>query len=357
MDSEWQEQPKDQQHASTPGALLAAQREAMGFSVEQIADQLKLAQRQVVAIEKGDYAALPNMAVTRGFVRAYAKVVRMDPAPLVAMIEVEQAAGHEHATVRPTRITASFNESRFPSLTERQGKPIGAMVAGVAILALLGVVGAWKAGLITPAMLGARDASQESMPSEPVTPPLTVTTPGTLPAADTAPMQTPSVPLISVPPQPGSSTAPVGVPANAPVNGTVATPANAPANAAQQPTNVAPAATPVATPAAPVAAPTAAPTVAAPAAAPAAAPVAAPPVHGGTLVLKVDQDSWVELRRPGSPSLIARLVKAGNTETFEVREKDLLIVGKPSAVHATLRGAPLALPQVTGGTIARVNIQ
>jgi len=35
--------------------LLAAQREAMGWTVEQIADQLKLAVRQVKALEAGDY--------------------------------------------------------------------------------------------------------------------------------------------------------------------------------------------------------------------------------------------------------------------------------------------------------------
>ncbi|HBZ05323.1 MAG TPA: DUF4115 domain-containing protein, partial [Massilia sp.] len=47
-----------------PGATLAAQREAMGWSVEQVAEQLKLAVRQVVAIEAGDYASLPSPAVT-----------------------------------------------------------------------------------------------------------------------------------------------------------------------------------------------------------------------------------------------------------------------------------------------------
>ena len=48
MNSEWAEPPKkDQGNSSlaTPGAQLAAQREAMDMSVEQIADQLKLAPR------------------------------------------------------------------------------------------------------------------------------------------------------------------------------------------------------------------------------------------------------------------------------------------------------------------------
>ena len=61
-----------------PGQVLAAQREAMGWSVEQVADQLKLAVRQVIALEAGDYASLPSPAVTRGFVRAYAKLVKLE---------------------------------------------------------------------------------------------------------------------------------------------------------------------------------------------------------------------------------------------------------------------------------------
>jgi cytoskeleton protein RodZ len=74
-------------------------------------------------------------------------------------------------------------------------------------------------------------------------------------------------------------------------------------------------------------------------------------------VLKFTDDSWVEIRRPGKPSLIARLVKGGSTEQFEINDAALLIVGKPGHVQATLRGQPLALPEVPGGTIARVNIK
>ena len=85
-----------------PGTTLQSQREAMGWSVEQVADQLKLAPRQVLALEAGDYASLPSPAVTRGFVRAYAKLLRIDAAPLVSMIELNmppeaQAGAHSAA--------------------------------------------------------------------------------------------------------------------------------------------------------------------------------------------------------------------------------------------------------------------
>lgn len=381
MDSE-QEQPTSQQHASTPGAALVAAREAMGLTVEQVADQLKLAPRQVLAIEQGNYDALPNRAVTRGFIRAYAKAMRLDPAPLVAMVEVEGAEGHATATVRPTRVQASFQESRFPTLTERNnGKPLGSIVAGVAVVALVGVAAAWQMGVLAPLTLATRagvepvaepHASAEHAAS------LTVVPSAAQPAE--VPLQTQNVPLISVPPQPGSSNAPATVPGagvaggagpNAVPSAGAAPAADAPLAGVAPANRPAPSTAAVPTAAAPVGgaagAPANRPAPTAAAVPPAAAPVAAAPTApasgavvgaaGGKLTLTVKEDSWIEIRRPGQNSLIARLVKAGSTETFNVREKDLLIVGKPGGVNANLAGAQLELPPVPGGTISRVNIK
>jgi cytoskeleton protein RodZ len=327
MDSEWQEQPDNQRKASTPGAALAAQREAMGLTVEQVADQLKLAQRQVVAIEAGDYAALPNMAVTRGFIRAYAKVLRMDPAPLVAMIEVEPAPIAESSAPRRDKAT-SFNESRFPSMTERQSRPNGLIAFGLVAVVVAAAIGAWQAGLISPQMLGAQGDTAAGAAA-----PAAAEQPGIA----STPLPAPVVPLVNggapAAPAGDSAAAPASPAAGAPATGTAPAQGAAPAAAAVTP----PAATP-------------------PAATP--APAAAAATSPGTLVLTVVDDSWIEIRRPGGQSsLIARLVKGGSTETFEIEGDALLIVGKPSNVRATLRGQPLDLPVVPNGTIARVNIK
>lgn len=395
MDSE-QDKPASQQHASAPGAELAAAREAMGLSVEQVADQLKLAPRQVLAIEQGDFDALPNRAVTRGFIRAYAKAVRLDPAPLVAMVEVEGAVGHADATVRPTRVKASFQESRFPSLNERNnGKPLGAIVAGVGVLALVGLAAAWQMGVLAPLTLAARGGlTGPAAPAEPPVP--VVAQPSAQPAE--APMQTQNVPLISVPPQPGSNSAPdavagVGVPAQASgvapaaapgaaTTGAVAAPGNAagapaagvaPANRAAPTVGGAPAAgtvpaagtapaspglIPVKPPAvapAPAPAQGTAPLVAAPATVAGAAPAVG--AAGGKLVLTVKEDSWVEIRRVGQPNVTRGTVRAGSTQTFNVRADDVLIVGKPGAVSASLAGGKLELTQGAGKPYALVNIK
>ena len=49
------------------GALLRAARESAGMTVDAVAQHLKLAPRQVKAIEDGDFKELPG----RTFIRAY----------------------------------------------------------------------------------------------------------------------------------------------------------------------------------------------------------------------------------------------------------------------------------------------
>ena len=62
-----------------PGARLKAAREAAGLSLDQVAQQLKLAPRQVKAIEDETFAELPGRTFIRGFVRNYARLVNLDP--------------------------------------------------------------------------------------------------------------------------------------------------------------------------------------------------------------------------------------------------------------------------------------
>ncbi|MYM66318.1 DUF4115 domain-containing protein [Pseudoduganella sp. FT55W] len=343
MNSEWAETPQEQGNTgkATPGALLAAQREAMGWTVEQIAEQLKLAVRQVKALEAGDYAALPNMAVTRGFVRAYAKVLKMDAAPLVAMIEAAQPTSPEVVVAPRKDLAASFSESRFPSMTGRSSAPAGWLV-GLAAVVVVGAAGAYayQSGLI-PASLFERK-EEEVKPVAEAAPALETTL--VKEAQENTALQSPNVPLISVPPQ--------GEQAAAAPAATAPSAAAAPAT----PPAAAPAPTPAPVAAAPAPAP--APVAIAPTPAPVAAPAA--PAASGTghqLVLKVTEDSWVEIRRPGTTSLISRVVKAGSTETFDIKDPALLIIGKPAGVEASLGGAPLALPLIPGGTISRVNIK
>jgi cytoskeleton protein RodZ len=72
-----------------PGALLAAARESRGLSVADIAQQLKLSPWQVAALESGDNGRLPGAVFVRGFIRNYARLVKLDAAPLLAHAEYD----------------------------------------------------------------------------------------------------------------------------------------------------------------------------------------------------------------------------------------------------------------------------
>lgn len=68
------------------GAVLREAREQVGMSVEDVANRLKFASRQITALEKGDFAQLPEPAFIRGFVRSYARLLQIDEAPLLAAL-------------------------------------------------------------------------------------------------------------------------------------------------------------------------------------------------------------------------------------------------------------------------------
>ena len=308
MTAEWAESttPGPASHA-IPGKTLAAQREALGWSVEQVAEQLKLAVRQVVAIEAGDYAALPGPAVVRGFIRAYAKVVRLDAGPLVALIATDTPAPSDATATRVRRDkNAAFSEVRFPSNGKRAPLPYGAIAA----LLALGVAAfaAWHFNLLPAALLRGEApvaappaasappaglAADKPVADKPVAAQLETTL--VKPDQELGPLPSASVALISVPPPTVAAVAPGETPAAA----------------------------------------------------------AAP----GALVIVVHEDSWIELRSAKGAPLIARLVKGGTTESFEVNQALTLKVGKPSAVSVTLRGAAVALPPLAGSSISRVNLK
>jgi cytoskeleton protein RodZ len=71
----------------------------------------------------------------------------------------------------------------------------------------------------------------------------------------------------------------------------------------------------------------------------------------------VREDSWIALNRASGAPLISRLVKAGTTEAFDVTEPVTLVVGKPGAVSATLRGNPVVLPPTAGSAVSRINLK
>ncbi|KPK07529.1 MAG: hypothetical protein AMJ64_06415, partial [Betaproteobacteria bacterium SG8_39] len=70
-----------------PGARLAQARSARGLTLEGVAQQLKFSPRQIAALEADRYDELPGIAVVRGMVRGYARLVELDAAPLLESLK------------------------------------------------------------------------------------------------------------------------------------------------------------------------------------------------------------------------------------------------------------------------------
>ena len=69
------------------GEQLRAARQARGLDLSDAAQMLKLGARQVEALEQGDWQGLPGQTFIRGFVRNYARILQIDPTPLMAELD------------------------------------------------------------------------------------------------------------------------------------------------------------------------------------------------------------------------------------------------------------------------------
>lgn len=94
------------------GDALRTAREAAGLSIDAIAQHLKLAPRQVLALENGNHAELPGRTFVRGFTRNYARLLGLDADALVAAIpDALATASAEHPALRAdTRPIGKFDE-------------------------------------------------------------------------------------------------------------------------------------------------------------------------------------------------------------------------------------------------------
>lgn len=288
------------QPVPAPGTQLAARRQELGLSIEQVASQLNLASRQIQAIETDNYAALPGMASVRGFIRAYAKLLKVEPAPLLLLIANETIGPSGALPLGPPLSTTPFSDNRLSSMS-RYSLPSKPVMIVLLIALLVATLIGWHLELI-PGL-------PQSMTSK-LGKGLTF-----LSASGASAPETVSVGAADTP-----YTTSAGM-ATEPIIASIAVQA----------------ATPVPSGA-----------LAAPAAGDAAINAK------DMLVLKMREDSWVEIKRPDDSMLISRVAKAGTTEAFKVKESLLLTVGNASGVDATLRGKSMQLESDAKSNVARI---
>ncbi|HWS76737.1 MAG TPA: helix-turn-helix transcriptional regulator, partial [Quisquiliibacterium sp.] len=188
---------------------LVAAREARGLGPDDVMRQLKLAPKQLRAIEQGDWPALPGHAFVRGVLRGYGRMLGVDVEPLV---EAMSATVHT-ADLRPAASLDQPLPSR--SMLGFGSGGSGSRIAWVLLLAVgvlalalffgganLGGIGSWLARDSAPE--AASDGGSRPAPAEggaagttteavPIAPPAAA--PGAAePARDAAPVPAPPGP-------------------------------------------------------------------------------------------------------------------------------------------------------------------
>lgn len=110
------------------GQSLRAARLVRGMSIEDVARQLRLSVRQITALEEDDYSKLSGGTFLRGFVRNYAKLVQVDAAPLLQVLQ--------QSVPSASRQTIAYQTEGipFPSEQKRGGRSL--IIAGGVVLAL-----------------------------------------------------------------------------------------------------------------------------------------------------------------------------------------------------------------------------
>ena len=326
------EQAAPAQSSRSLGQQLAAEREAKGWTIEYVASQLNLAARQIHALEQENYAALPGMASVRGFVRAYAKLLKIDANPLVALIASEQIAPNLPLEPRPKLSSAPFSDSRLSGPGQRSTSIKGILIAIIFVLLALAIVGVEHFGG-WPTLAESLSNQLKDMSSSASSSSMSAggSQDGASAAGDAA---KPAVEMVDTAVKDSTQPAAADPQVAAPLPQSAAR-VDSPATAAPATATVTP---PVAMPA--VAAPV---DVAAAAPKPKLESVAhsdvAHQAGGGKkpLQLTARQNSWVEVREGGNV-LMARLLKAGETENLEVANSASLVVGNAAGVDVQYAG-------------------
>lgn len=76
-------QEQESLYRSRCGGALRTARENQGLTVQDIANRLRLGARQIEALEADNFESLPEPTIVRGFIRNYAKLLKIGAEPLL----------------------------------------------------------------------------------------------------------------------------------------------------------------------------------------------------------------------------------------------------------------------------------
>lgn len=279
------------------GLQLRRAREARGMTVEGVGAAIKLAARQVEAIEADDYARLTSATYARGFIRNYASLMGLDAQALLAQLD-----RHE-VRARPQLVEQANVGVAMPSQSARRKWMLPLLALSVPALAAIALY-VWFE--FWPA---------DAQPAAAVEPTPAVVAP---PEAEATPEAPATEPVLPVDPQ--TATVPAEVPPPNPSPDAAATAALPPASAQPAP--------------------------------------AAPAVPGQRqLNFRFTADSWIEMRDAQGRIVLSELNRAGSTRSLTAVFPVSLVIGNAKSVTMDIDGTPYDLAPSTKVEVARLRLE
>lgn len=181
--------------AAAPGRRLSEARQAQNLAAADVARQLKLSVSQVEALEEGRYHQLPGPIFVRGFIRNYARLVKLDPEALLS------AAGSSLPQQAARPETPPSHDIPFPN-AQAPRWPKYAVAAGVIFGALAVYEFAWnepegapaRAVAVTPVAVPPKPKLEGLPPAQPTGEPF-VSPPATKAATEAVTIPQPLAPV------------------------------------------------------------------------------------------------------------------------------------------------------------------
>lgn len=165
--------------SSRVGEQLRLAREARNLSLGEAAQSLKLAPRQVEALESENWGALPGNTMIRGFVRNYARLLNLDADVLMRALDAAQLQQ------APQLEASAGTSASLPQASSRrvERRDWLAVLAGLLLLGLAGLAYFFVPADLWRAQLTALIESKPAVPSQEIAAPAPVPPPAETTAA------------------------------------------------------------------------------------------------------------------------------------------------------------------------------
>jgi cytoskeleton protein RodZ len=265
------------------GAELKQARQAKRLAIAEVAQQLKLLPRQIESLEHERFDRLPGPAIARGMVRNYARLLNLDPEPLV-----KRMAPHVDHLPGSAPIAERSGQQVRPSSVKRRSRLLFVVFTAVLLVVVGAIVYEWQREKAAPEFV---------LPVEPQRP------------EPAPPVADPAETAIPVEEPPATEKPQVTLEAEAPAKP-----------------------------------------------APAAAAKPAPPPVSRRLVLRTNEEAWLEVRDGTGRSLVSWLSPAGSERAVRGQPPFQLVIGNAAHVELTYDGKPVDLKPYLRGEVARFTL-